>query len=309
MTALANPERIDAVRRFTRFYTQHIGVLGKGLLGSPFSLTEARVLYELAHCDTTTATEICMALGLDPGYLSRILRDFHKKGYIDKSQSEQDGRQSILKLTPDGEEAFASLNERSHHQIEAMLSELSREEQRILIDSMGTIEKILGSGEEGGLPYILRPHHSGDMGWIVHKHGVLYSEEFGWDETFEALCAEIVADFIHNHDPKMERCWIAEMNGENIGCVFIAKEDDQTARLRLLLVDPKARGLGLGTRLVEECIRFCRQKGYKKIVLWTRHVLEGARRIYQRAGFEIIHTEESHHYGLDLIDETWELKL
>lgn len=302
-------QRVEAVRRFNRFYTQQIGVLTEKLLSSPFSLTEARVIYELAHHEQTTATELGNELGLDAGYLSRTLRSFKKRGLIDKQPSETDGRQSILRLTEQGQGAFATLNARSHNQIEAMLNELSTEDQNRLVEAMRAIEGLLGAQPGHKVPYILRPHQPGDMGWVVHRHGVLYAEEYGWDEQFEALVASIVAEFIPHYDPKRERCWMGEMNGEIVGSVFLVKKSDTVAKLRLLLVEPKARGLGIGTRLVDECVRFARQVGYGKIMLWTNNVLLAARSIYEKVGFRLVYEEPHHSFGHDLIGETWELDL
>jgi DNA-binding MarR family transcriptional regulator/GNAT superfamily N-acetyltransferase len=306
-TDLSSP--IETVRRFNRFYTRQIGVLHEKLLRSPFSLAEARVIYELAHREKTTATELGNELGLDAGYLSRIVRDFKERGLIDKQPSETDGRQSRLWLTEAGQAAFANLNARSHQEIEAMLQELSVEDQNRLIEAMFTIEGLLGVQPEPKVPYILRPHQPGDMGWVVYRHGLLYAEEYGWDERFEALVASIVAEFIQNFDPKRERCWIAERDSQNVGSVFLVKQSDTVAKLRLLLVEPKARGLGIGSRLVSECIRFARQAGYQKITLWTNSVLLAARYIYERAGFQLVREEPHHSFGHDLVGETWELTL
>jgi len=301
--------RIEAVRRFNRIYTTQIGVLHKGYLESPFSLTEVRVLYELAHREKTTASELARELGLDAGYLSRILRGFKKRGLIDKRTSEGDGRQSLLWLTAKGQEVFAPLNARAHDDIGAMLNRLSSVEQSRVIGAMHTIEELLAAKPEPKVPFLLRPQQPGDMGWVVHRHGVLYAQEYGWDEQFEALVAEIVAKFIQHYDPKRERCWIAEREGEIVGSVFLVKQSDTVAKLRLLLVEPKARGLGIGKRLVAECARFARQVGYRKITLWTNSVLHAARRIYEVAGFRLVHEEPHHSFGHDLIGETWELEL
>ena len=302
-------QRAETVRRFNRFYTRQIGVLQEGLLSSPFSLTEARVIYELAHHETTTATELGEDLGLDAGYLSRILRDFKRQGLIDKKASKKDGRQSLLWLTEQGQQAFAMLNTRSHHEIEKMLAGLPAGEQLRLLQAMLTIEKLLAAQPEHSAPYLLRPHQPGDMGWVVYRHGVLYAEEYGWDEQFEALVAEIVASFIQNYDAKKERCWIAEVDGEIVGSVFLVKKSDEVAKLRLLLVEPKARGMGIGTRLVEECLRFARRVGYKKVTLWTNSVLSAARHIYEKAGFRLVEQEAHHSFGHDLVGETWECEL
>ena len=302
-------QRVEAVRRFNRFYTKQIGVLHEGLLRSPFSLTEARVIYELAHRESTTATELASELGLDAGYLSRILSSFQRRGLLAKRPSARDGRQSILHLTEEGKAAFAVLNSRSREDVETMLGRLSPAEQARLVEAMAVIEGLLGAQPERRVPYILRPHQPGDMGWVVHRHGVLYAEEYGWDEHFEALVAGIVAKFIEHFDAKRERCWIAERNGETVGSVFVVKESDTVAKLRLLLVEPKARGLGIGTRLVDECVRFARRTGYGKITLWTNSILLAARHIYEKAGFRLVHEEPHHSFGHDLIGEYWEREL
>jgi DNA-binding MarR family transcriptional regulator/GNAT superfamily N-acetyltransferase len=307
MTGIA--QTIEAVRRFNRFYTKQIGVLHEYLLKSPFSLTEGRVVYELAHRGKTTATELSQELGLDAGYLSRILRNFEKQGLIEKQKGQTDGRQNDLKLSEVGQGAFAALNARSQQEIEAMLNKLSLEDKNHLVEAMGAIEGLLSAQPEHKVPYILRPHQPGDMGWVIHRHGILYSEEYTWDEQFEALVAEIVAKFIQHYDPKRERCWIAEMDGSIVGSVFLVKESDSTGKLRLLYVEPKARGLGIGTRLVSECVRFARQAGYTKITLWTNDVLHAARHIYEKAGFRCVNRESHHSFGHDLVGENWELVL
>jgi DNA-binding MarR family transcriptional regulator/GNAT superfamily N-acetyltransferase len=302
-------QRIEAVRQFNRFYTQKIGVLHEGLLKSPFSLTEVRVLYELAHKEKPVASELAKELGLDPGYLSRILAGFKSKNLVDSKPSEQDGRQSILRLTEKGKAAFEPLNERARDEIISLLSSLNENEQIRLIEAMARIRELLSFRPKTEMPYILRPHQPGDMGWVVHRHGILYSQEYRWDETFEALVAGIVAKFIQGFDPKKERCWIAEIEGEIVGSVFLAKESETVSKLRLLLVEPKARGRGIGKRMVNECIRFAGQAGYRKIILWTNNVLLAARRIYETAGFKIILEEPHHSFGHDLVGETWELEL
>jgi DNA-binding MarR family transcriptional regulator/N-acetylglutamate synthase-like GNAT family acetyltransferase len=302
-------QRVGAVRRFNRFWTRRIGVLREGYLESPFSLTEVRVLYELARCEETTASELGKELGLDAGYLSRILRGFERRNLISKKPSQTDGRRSLLRLTEGGRETFAPLDARSREDVGAMLGALSEAEQDRLIGAMRTIEELLGAQPEAKVPYLLRPHEPGDMGWVVHRHGILYAREYGWDERFEALVARIVADFVDNFDPAKERCWIAESDRAILGCVFIVKESDTVAKLRLLLVEPEARGLGLGTRLVEECVRFARGRGYKKLTLWTNSVLDAARHIYEEKGFEIVEEEEHHSFGKYLVGQNWELKL
>jgi DNA-binding MarR family transcriptional regulator/GNAT superfamily N-acetyltransferase len=302
-------QRVGAVRRFNRFWTRQIGVLREGYLESPFSLTEVRVLYELARSEEITASELGKELGLDVGYLSRLLRGFEGRGLISKKPSETDGRRSLLRLTEGGQEAFAPLDARSREDVGAMLEALSAAEQDRLVGAMRTIEELLGAQPESKVPYLLRPHEAGDMGWVVHRHGILYAREYGWDERFEALVARIVADFVDNFDPAKERCWIAEGDCAILGCVFVVKKSDTVAKLRLLLVEPEARGLGLGTRLVEECVRFARSRGYEKLTLWTNSVLDIARRIYEEKGFEIVEEEEHHSFGKDLVGQNWELKL
>lgn len=304
-------DRVSAVRRFNRFYTRRIGVLREGLLHSPYSLTEVRILFELAHRAGLTATDLCRELGLDPGYLSRILSRLEEQGLISKARSEADGRQRLLQLTPAGQAAFAELDRRASEEVAEALGALSEEEQQRLLQAMATIEQILdpGKGFKFAEPFVLRPHQPGDMGWVVHRHGVLYAQEYGWDERFEALVAQIVADFITHYNPARERCWIAEMNGEIVGSVFVVQASDTVAKLRLLLVEPKARGLGLGTRLVEECIRFARRAGYQKLTLWTNSVLTAARHIYEKTGFRLVAQEPHHSFGHDLVGETWELDL
>jgi DNA-binding MarR family transcriptional regulator/N-acetylglutamate synthase-like GNAT family acetyltransferase len=301
--------RVADVRRFSRFYTQKIGVLQQSYLQGPFTLTEVRVLYELAHRERTTASELGRDLGLDAGYLSRILARFQKKGLLSRKASPDDGRQQIVSLTRKGEEAFAPLNLRSRHDIAALLAPLTEPEQKRLIEAMHEIETLLGAQSEAKAPYVLRPHQPGDIGWVAHRHGVLYAQEYGWDETFEALVAEVAAAFIKNYDPKKERCWIAEKDGEIVGSAFLVKKSATVAKIRLVYVEPKARGLGIGARLTAECERFARQAGYKKITLWTNSILLAARHLYERAGFHHIASEPHHSFGHDLVGETWEKKL
>ena len=309
MATVGLEQRVAAVRRFNRFYTRQIGVLNEHLLRSAFSLAEVRVLYELARRERPTASEVGKDLGLDPGYLSRIVRGFERRGLVARERSAEDGRQSLLRLTKRGANAFAALDARSQDEIAAMLRPLSAAPQRRLVDAMRTIEGLLGAPVERNVPYVLRPHQPGDMGWVVHRHGVLYAQEYGWDERFEALVAEIVAEFIRRFDAKRERCWIAERDGEIVGSVFLVKKTKTVAKLRLLLVEPSARGLGIGNRLVDECVRFARQVGYRKMTLWTQSVLDAARHIYDRAGFRLVRTERHNSFGHDLVGETWELSL
>jgi DNA-binding MarR family transcriptional regulator len=301
---------IAAVRRFSRFYTRQIGVLQAKLYRSPFSLAEVRVLYELAHREKPTATSLGKDLGLDAGYLSRILRKFEKRGWIARTPSQADGRQSLLTLTIRGGEVFAPLDTRSKEEVGKLLGVLSTAGQTRLIEAMHTIEQVLGAPPEPKTPYILRPHQPGDIGWVVHRHGALYAQEYGYDEHFEALVAEIAAKFIQHFDPKRERCWIAEKDGEIVGCVFLVKKSKTVAKLRMLLVEPKARGLGIGKRLVDECVRFARQVGYKKITLWTQSELGSARRIYEAVGFRLTHQKAHQNWSReDLVSEVWDLKL
>jgi DNA-binding MarR family transcriptional regulator/GNAT superfamily N-acetyltransferase len=301
--------RVDAVRRFNRLYTRRIGVLREGLLHSRYSLTEARVLFELANREEPTATDLSRELGLDPGYLSRTLARLEEQGLVARVRSERDGRRRLLSLTPDGEEAFSLLDSRSREEVAEMLGGLSEGDQRRLLEAMRTVESIFEDGLKFSEPFVLRAHEPGDMGWVVHRHGVLYAREYGWDESFEALVARIVADFIDGYDPAKERCWMAEMGVERVGCVFLVKASDVVAKLRLLLVEPEARGLGLGNRLVEECIRFARNRGYEKLTLWTNSVLDAALRIYEEHGFVLVDEEEHHSFGHDLVGQTWELAL
>ena len=297
------------MRRFNRFYTRQIGVLQEHLLHSPFSLTEGRVIYELAHHEHVTAKTLGEELGLDAGYLSRMLRSFQQRRLVAKQPSPTDGREQLLSLTEKGKAAFAQINARSHEEIGALLERLPATEQDRLVQAMHAIEAMLGAPPEHKVPYILRPPQPGDMGWVVQRHGALYALEYGWNEEFEALCAEIVAQFVRRFDPRRERCWIAEQNGENVGCVFLVSRSKTVAQLRLLLVEPKARGLSMGTRLVDECIRFARQAGYRKMMLWTNDVLHAARRIYERTGFHLVREEKHHSFGKDLVGQTWELAL
>ena len=302
-------QRIAAVRRFNRFYTRKIGLLHEGYLASSFSLTEGRVLYELAHRDTTTAAELGRELGLDAGYLSRILRAFDQRGLLRRTRSKSDARQSLIALTDRGHDAFAPLHTRSRDEIAAMLRGLSAADQDRLMGALHTIEELLDARPETKAPYMLRPHQPGDMGWVVHRHGVLYAQEYRFDERFEALVAQIVARFIERFDARRERCWMAEKDGEIVGSVFLVRHSATVAQLRLLLVEPSARGLGVGARLVAECERFARQAGYRKITLWTNSVLVAARRIYDAAGYRLVKSEPHESFGQKLVGETWELRL
>jgi len=302
-------ERIAAVRRFNRFYTQRIGVLQAAWLDSPFSLTEARVLYELKARAGTTATEIARELGLDAGYLSRILRRFEKLKLIRKETSPADARQSFLALTEHGRKAYAPLETRSNRDVGAMLGRLPPAQQDDLVGALRTAESLISEAWPGSAEVILRAPKAGDFGWIVQRHAVLYEGEYGWGGDFEGVCAQIVADFVNRFDPRCERGWIAELGGQNVGSVLLVKDTDDVARLRLLLVEPAARGRGIGKLLTEECVRFARACGYRRITLWTHSVLIAARHIYEQAGFRLTSSEQRKSFGQDVVSEHWDLQL
>jgi DNA-binding MarR family transcriptional regulator/GNAT superfamily N-acetyltransferase len=305
-------ESTAAVRRFNRFYTRQLGLLDEGLLHSPFSLTEVRVLYEIAHHAGITATEVRELLALDAGYLSRILRGLRRQGLVAARASASDRRRRQLTLTERGRRTFDVLDARSTEEVEAMLARLSRGERKELVEAMRGIEALLSrpaAGEPGDDPCILREPRPGELGWVVKRHGELYAAEYGWDADFEGLVAGIVGQFAAGHDPRVEHCWIAELRGEPAGSVFLVKKTRRVARLRLLLVEPWARGHGIGTRLVDECLRFARQADYAKVTLWTNDVLHAARRVYQRAGFRLLEEQPHHSFGHDLVGQTWELNL
>jgi DNA-binding MarR family transcriptional regulator/GNAT superfamily N-acetyltransferase len=309
-------ERIAALRAFNRFYTRRIGVLHEGLLDSRFSLTESRLLWELAHNEHTTATELAQALDLDAGYLSRLLRGFKERGLLKASRSSTDARQTRLSISAAGRRAFAPLDRRSQAEVSALLTRLGEVQQQELLAAMARIEALLGAPARSGA-FVLRPHRPGDIGWVVSRHGLLYAQEYGWDLRFEALVAQIAARFIEQFDAAREACWIAEREGQRIGCVFLVQARDEatqavepgTAQLRMLLVEPAARGLGLGVALVDECERFARQVGYRRIRLWTNSLLLAARGIYERAGYTLRTSEPHRSFGHDLVGETWELSL
>jgi DNA-binding MarR family transcriptional regulator/GNAT superfamily N-acetyltransferase len=309
-------DEIAAFRRFNRHYTRFIGTLQEGLLDTPYSLSEARVLYELATRRRPFAKEIAQELSMDAGYLSRILSKFQEAGLLKRAASPEDGRQTYLTLTREGRGAFRNLNARSDRQARSMLGGLASASRSNLIRSMRVIEEVLDTNAEAKQQsnaklFTLRSHSPGDMGWVVHREGALYAQEYGWDERFEALAAHVVADFIDRFDPACERCWMAERDGESLGHIFLVKhpERDGVAKLRLLLVEPSARGMGVGHALVAECVRFARETGYRKITLWTQSILTAAHRIYQRAGFHLVSEEPHHSFGKDLIAQTWELDL
>ena len=307
----ANPfeSRVAAVRRFNRLYVRQIGLLREGYLDSGLSVAEVRVLYELAQRKKATASELVRELDLDPGYASRILRGFRRRRLIDRRRSPEDGRRAILSLTPRGRKTFAPLDRRSHDDVAALLARLPSAEQGRLVTAMQTIETLLGSPRTVPVPYLIRPPRAGDMGWVVQRHGELYFREEGYNEEFEALVASIVAEFIQKLDSRRDRCWIAERDGGNVGCIFLVKGTAATAKLRLFLVEPTARGLGIGGRLIDECVGFARAAGYRKIALWTQSDLYAARRIYERTGFRRVGAERHRSFGRDLVAETWELKL
>jgi DNA-binding MarR family transcriptional regulator/GNAT superfamily N-acetyltransferase len=309
-STLTSDSPVAAVRSFNRFYTRQIGVLNEHLLESRFSLSEMRVLYELAHREGIAAADLCKDLGLDPGYLSRIIQRFEKQGLLARVKSSLDARQSVLSLTSRGKKTFTPFEARSAEQVAEILGKLGLGEQKRLLEAMSTIEELLGHKPRPNSSYVLRPYRPGDMGWVVHRHGVLYSKEYGYDERFEALVAEIVAHFVQQFDPKRDACWMAEKNGEIVGSIFLVKQSKAIAKLRLLLVEPSARGLGIGKRLIEECVRFARQAGYSKIVLWTQSELHAARHLYERAGFKLVGEKPHDSWGREgLKAETWGLKL
>jgi DNA-binding MarR family transcriptional regulator/GNAT superfamily N-acetyltransferase len=302
-------QRVAAVRRFSRFYTRQIGLLQEVLLASPFGLAEARVLYELAQRQTTTASALAAELGLDPGYLSRMLRGFSERRLIAKTAAPGDRRQTLLSLTARGRKAYAPLEQGSNEVVARMLGALPAAEQDRVVAAMASVERLIGGAGRDISDYTLRPPGPGDLGWVVARHGALYAQERGWGTRFEGLVAEIVAQFVATYDPARERCWIADIDGEPVGCVFVVKSSDDVAKLRLLLVEPGARGLGIGARLVEECVRFARAAGYTKITLWTQSILVEAHRVYQGAGFKRVATQPHAEFGHALVGETWERAL
>lgn len=305
---MTTEHRIAAVRQFNRFYTRRIGVLQGGLLISPYSLTEVRVLTELAHRDKPAATELGGELGLDAGYLSRILRRFRKDGLIASAGSTDDARRMHLWLTARGRRTFASLERRSNEEVAGMLGRLPKASQRKVIQAMRSVEALLGNAPSPPV-FTLRTHRPGDMGWVISAHGALYAKEFGWSEAFEALVAEIAVQFIREFDAAKERCWIAERDGEPVGSIFLVQQSRTVAKLRLLIIEPKARGYGLGKRLVDTCIDHARTLGYRKLTLWTQSTLLTARHLYKEAGFKLTKTEPHCSFGVQLVGESWELKL
>lgn len=302
--------RIAAIRQFNRFYTKRIGVLQEELLDSELSLAEARVLYEVAQANgRATATVIGTALALDAGYLSRMLRSLERGALIQRRQSPDDGRRSYLALTRKGRSTFAKLDASTRDQIATLIAGRNAREQRTLVESMREIERILGPSDSAPRRIELRAPRPGDMGWVIERHGELYSTEYGWSDHFEAVVAEIVAKFLHHHDAARERAWIAEVDGERAGSIFLVRESDSVARLRLLLVEPSARGLGLGNRLVDECLQFARDAGYAKVTLWTNAILDAARSIYLSKGFRLVREEAHTHFGSEQRGQDWDLEL
>jgi DNA-binding MarR family transcriptional regulator/GNAT superfamily N-acetyltransferase len=298
---------IEAVRHFNRFYTRRIGVLRPGMVGSPFTLPEARVIYALGRDGQSTATAVGKELSLDLGYLSRLLQSLRRRGLLQAKRAAHDARQQQLTLTEKGRKAFTLIDSRSRDEMARMLAPLKAGEREKLVGAMRTVESVLNAAKVPG-EIVLREHRPGDMGWVTERHAVLYHEQDGWGAGFEALVAGIVKDFLENFDAKRERCWIAERNGERVGCVFVVNDKGE-ARLRLLLIEPSVRGLGLGRRLVEECIAFSREKGYRKLVLWTHAQLSAARAIYAKTGFRKLKTETHNTFGPKAVGESWELKL
>jgi DNA-binding MarR family transcriptional regulator/GNAT superfamily N-acetyltransferase len=302
---------IAAFRRFNRMYTRFIGTLREGMHDTAYSLAEARVLYEVANRPAPAASEIAGELGMDAGYLSRLLGTLQRAGLLRRKSRKQDARSAELALTVRGRAVFRKLNLRSDHQARSVLQPLPQADRTALIGSMRTIEGVLAGPASAPPAFVLRTHRAGDMGWVVCREGAVYAEEYGWDLTFEGLVARIVADFLANFDPLRERCWIAEVAGESMGHIFLVKhpEHPDTAKLRLLFVEPAARGMGLGHALVDECIRFARSAGYRRVVLWTQSMLLPARRIYIGAGFQLVQEEPHYSFGHDLTGQTWELDL
>lgn len=305
-----DPTAVKAIRQFNRFYTRRIGALDP-YLGSAMSLTDVRVLYELAHRETAVASEIGRDLGLDAGYMSRILRRFENEGWLRREPHPRDARQSVLRLTDAGHAAFAPLQQKSREEAATLLASLAPAQRQQLVQAMGTVQSLLDPEAAPARPQaaVLRDPAPGDIGWVVQQHGEIYAREYGWNSQFEALVAGIASEFLLKFQPEWERCWIAELNGERVGAIFVVRKSATVAQLRMLILAPAARGLGLGGKLVDECIAFARLKGYKKMVLWTNSCLEAARGIYAKRGFKLTHSEPHEGYGAPLVGETWELKL
>jgi DNA-binding MarR family transcriptional regulator/GNAT superfamily N-acetyltransferase len=301
--------QIAAVRGFSRFYTRKLGIIEPKLLDSPWTLQEARIIYEIADRQTCTATDLAYGLGLDAGFLSRTLRDLQERQIVARKPSKADRRATELTLTAKGRAAYAELDSRSRSVVATLLERLDAHDRAEVVNAMTTIERKLEPAANAPASFLLRSHRPGDIGWVASRHGALYAQEYGWDISFEALVAEIAAQFIKSYDPAREHCWIAEVGGKPAGSIFLVKASDDVAKLRLLLVEKEARGLGLGRALTEQCIRFAREAGYTSITLWTQSILVAARAIYQRAGFRLVKEEKHHSFGVDLVGETWEMKL
>jgi DNA-binding MarR family transcriptional regulator/N-acetylglutamate synthase-like GNAT family acetyltransferase len=299
--------RVTRLRAFNRFYTEVLGLLAEGLLDTPYSLPESRVLFELGSGGVASPTVLAERLRLDLGYVSRLLARLKKRGLVTRTISNEDRRRNVVSLTKEGRRAFKVLDGKSSAQIRELLHRLSEDEQERLVACTREIEALLGERKTPAI--VLREPNSGDFGWVVQRHGDLYRREYGWEETFEALVARIVAEYIENRDPKRDAAWIAEVDGQRVGCVFCMKKTEDVAQLRILLVEPATRGLGIGTRLVEECIRFARRAGYKQITLWTNDVLVSARRIYEAAGFRLVEEDKHRSFGHDLVGQNWSLDL
>lgn len=302
-------DQVQAVRAFNRFYTRKLGLIVPKLLHSPFTLQEARIIYEIAHRPTCTATDLTRDLGLDPGFLSRTLQALQRRQIVTRKPSKNDGRVNELSLTAKGRAASAELERRSREEVGSLLASLEDGQRAAVVQAMKTIERALERPTEKPAAFLLRSHRPGDIGWVISSQAKAYAEEYGWDISYEALVAEICAQFIKNYDPSREHCWIAEAGGEPVGSIFLVKGSYDVAKLRLLLVEKKARGLGVGRALVEQCVRAAREKGYKEMTLWTQSILVAARGIYQAAGFRPVKEEPHHSFGVDLVGETWELKL
>jgi DNA-binding MarR family transcriptional regulator/GNAT superfamily N-acetyltransferase len=312
VTAVA-PEDVAQFRAFNRLWSRVGGLLSAGLLDSPFSLTEGRVIFELAQRGPTDLAEVRQALGLDAGYLTRIVQRLRSQGVLESAPSPRDGRRQVVALTAAGRETFAGLDRAADEQASAVLAGFAPDARQRFTTGMRAISDVVAS--DGGTapgraaPYLLRPLRIGDPGWVIARHGVLYAEQFGWDATMEALTARIVAAYVEDHDPRRESAWIAEVAGEPVGCVFCVRRDDETAQLRLLLVEPHARGLGIGARLVDECVTFARRAGYRRMVLWTQSILTSAHKIYTAKGFVLGEEEKHHSFGADLVGQYWHLEL
>lgn len=303
------PDTVGAVRAFNRYYTALLGTLNERMLKTAFSLTEARVLYELANRDGLTAAMLAQDLKLDPAYLSRLLSAFKRRGLVATAPSTKDARERILVLSAEGHAAFAELDQASGEEVHGLIAHLSSTEQSTLTRAMGTICSLLDDGDADRELYLLRSHRPGDMGWVIQRHAVFYAEEYGFDQSFEALVAEVAGDFLKSHDPRREHCWVAERHGEPVGTVTLVDAGDSVAKLRLLYVEPSVRGLGIGGRLVDECLRFAKRTGYRRITLWTNDILHAARQVYEARGFLLVAEEPHHSFGQDLVGQTWEREL